>query len=143
MKADGYGMPGVQVDGNDVAAVSNAVGSAIGRARRGEGPTLIEAVTYRLGPHTTADDPSRYRDEDEADGWRQNDPLERVRLLLERAGGWTSEWQGEIETRAAVRVEEAVAEAEALPEPTFEEMLLRMYETPTTPLRAQKGEGDR
>jgi pyruvate dehydrogenase E1 component alpha subunit len=143
MKADGYGMPGVQVDGNDVAAVSNAVGSAIGRARRGEGPTLIEAVTYRLGPHTTADDPSRYRDEDEADGWRQNDPLERVRLLLERAGGWTSEWQGEIETRAAARVEEAVAQAEALPEPTFEEMLLRMYETPTAPLRAQMGEGDR
>jgi pyruvate dehydrogenase E1 component alpha subunit len=136
-------MPGVLVDGNDVAAVSSAVGTALARARKGEGPTLIEAVTYRLGPHTTADDPTRYRDEDEAAGWRENDPLQRVRLLLERAGGWSSEWQDELETQAAERVEEAVAEAEALPDPTFDEMLLRMYETPTGPLRAQLGEEGR
>jgi len=140
IKADGYGMPGVLVDGNDVAAVSVVVGEALARARRGEGPTLIEAVTYRLGPHTTADDPSRYRDEDEAAGWREHDPLERVRILLERAGGWTAEWQSEIESGAAERVEEAVAEAEAIPEPTSEEMFLRMYQTPTGPLRAQMGE---
>jgi TPP-dependent pyruvate/acetoin dehydrogenase alpha subunit len=66
-----------------------------------------------------------------------------VRLLLERAGGWTREWQDELETQAAERVEEAVTEAEALPDPTFEEMLLRMYGTPTGPLRAQLGEADR
>jgi pyruvate dehydrogenase E1 component alpha subunit len=143
MKADGYGMPGVLVDGNDVAAVSSAVGAALAKARKGEGATLIEAVTYRLGPHTTADDPSRYRDEDEAASWREHDPLERVRLLLERAGGWTAEWQDELETGAAERVEEAVAEAEALPEPTADEMFLRMYERPTGPLRAQMGETGR
>ena len=140
MKAEGYGMPGVLVDGNDVAAVFEVVSTAVTRARRGEGPTLIEAVTYRLGPHTTADDPSRYRDEDEAVEWREKDPLERVRLLLERAGGWTPAWQAELETRASDVIEEAVAVAEALPQPTAEEMLLRMYEQPTSSIETQLGE---
>ena len=137
MKAEGYGMPGVLVDGNDVAAVLDVVGSAVARARNGEGPTLIEAVTYRLGPHTTADDPGRYRDEDETEQWRDRDPLERVRLLLERAGGWTLEWQADLENRASGVIEEAVAAAEALPQPTAEEMLLRMYEQPTTQIESQ------
>ncbi len=140
MKAEGYGMPGVLVDGNDVAAVFEVVSAAITRARGGEGPTLIEAVTYRLGPHTTADDPSRYRDEDDAVEWREKDPLERVRLLLERAGGWTPQWQAELETRASDVIEEAVAMAEALPQPTAEEMLLRMYEQPTSSIETQLGE---
>ena len=135
-------MPGVLVDGNDVAAVLDVVGSAVSRARNGEGPTLIEAVTYRLGPHTTADDPGRYRDEDETERWREKDPLERVRLLLERAGGWTPEWQAELETRASEVIEEAVAMAEALPQPTAEEMMLRMYEQPTPLIQAQLGEID-
>lgn len=137
MKSEGYGMPGVLVDGNDVAAVFEVVSEAVTRARDGEGPTLIEAVTYRLGPHTTADDPSRYRDEDDTVEWREKDPLERVRLLLDRAGGWTPEWQAELETRAAGVIEEAVATAEALPLPTAEEMLLRMYEQPTSPIESQ------
>jgi pyruvate dehydrogenase E1 component alpha subunit len=140
MKAEGYGMPGVLVDGNDVAAVFEVVSTAVTRARSGDGPTLIEAVTYRLGPHTTADDPSRYREEDEAVEWREKDPLERVRLLLERAGGWTPEWQADLETRASDVIEEAVATAEALPQPTAEEMLLRMYEQPTSPIETQLGE---
>jgi pyruvate dehydrogenase E1 component alpha subunit len=140
MKAEAYGMPGILVDGNDVAAVLDVVGSAVARARNGEGPTLIEAVTYRLGPHTTADDPARYRDEDEALEWRARDPLERVRLLLEKAGGWSPDWQSELETRASDAIEEAVAMAEALPEPTAEEMLRRMYEQPTTPIQTQLGE---
>jgi pyruvate dehydrogenase E1 component alpha subunit len=140
MKADGYGMPGVLVDGNDVAAVLSAVDVAVARAREGGGPTLIEALTYRLGPHSAADDPARYRDEDEAMEWRVKDPLERVRLLLEKAGGWSAEWQAELETRASDVIEKAVAMAEALPQPTAEEMLLRMYEEPTGPLLAQQGE---
>jgi pyruvate dehydrogenase E1 component alpha subunit len=140
MKADAYGMPGFLVDGNDVAAVLSAVGDAVERARAGDGPTLIEAVTYRLGPHTTSDDPARYRDEDEADEWRMRDPLERVRALLERAGGWTPGWQAELESKASELIEEAVAEAESLPQPTAAEMLSRMYDEPTTPLRAQMGE---
>lgn len=143
IKADGYGMPGVQVDGNDVAAVYGAVSRAVDRARSGGGPTLIEAVTYRLGPHTTSDDPTRYRDEDESVAWRGRDPLQRVRLLLERADGWTPEWQEELQATAEARVEEAVAEAEALSQPTAEEMFLRMYQEPTTPLRSQIAEASR
>jgi pyruvate dehydrogenase E1 component alpha subunit len=140
MKADAYGMPGVIVDGNDVAAVLSVVGEAVARARAGEGPTLIEAVTYRLGPHTTSDDPARYRHEDEAGEWRKRDPLERVRALLERAGAWTSEWQTELETKASEVIEAAVTEAEALPQPTAPEMLSRMYAEPTAPLRSQMEE---
>jgi pyruvate dehydrogenase E1 component alpha subunit len=142
MKADAYGMPGVMVDGNDVVAVLTVVGEAVARARSGGGPTLIEAVTYRLGPHTTSDDPARYRDEDEAGEWRDRDPLERVRALLERAGGWTPQWQAELEARSSEVVEAAVAEAEALPQPTAEEMLSRMYAEPTSALQAQIDEID-
>jgi pyruvate dehydrogenase E1 component alpha subunit len=140
MKADAYGMPGVLVDGNDVAAVLSVVGEAIERARSGDGPTLIEAVTYRLGPHTTSDDPARYRDEDEAAEWRMRDPLARVRALLERAGAWTPEWQAELEAKASAVIEEAVAQAEALPQPTAAEMLSRMYAEQTAPLRTQMDE---
>jgi pyruvate dehydrogenase E1 component alpha subunit len=143
IKADGYGMPGVQVDGNDVAAVLTVVREALETARSGGGPSLIEAITYRIGPHTTADDPTRYRDEGEAGEWQERDPLTRVRALLERAGGWSQEWQEEIEAAATRRVEGAVAEAEALPPPTAEEMFTRMYDEPTAPLRAQMGEAGR
>ena len=142
-KAEGYGMPGVQVDGNDVVAVLMAVGEAVAIAREGEGPTLIEAVTYRLGPHTTADDPGRYRDDAEEEEWRAKDPLKRVRNLLEKAGAWTEEWQQELQSRASSRIEEAVAFAEALPEPTVDEMFDRMFEARTDPLRQQAEEAKR
>jgi len=126
-KADGYGMPGVRVDGNDVVGVLVAVREAADRARNGEGPTLIEAVTYRLGPHTTADDPSRYRDPGEAKEWEDRDPLLRIRRLLEKAGGWTEEWQADLETSASETIEEAVRWAEKVSEPTFEQMLGRVF----------------
>ena len=140
MKAEAYAMPGARVDGNDVAAVYVAVKEAIESARRGEGPTLIEAVTYRLGPHTSADDPGRYRDDAEVEEWRARDPLSRMRLLLEKAGGWTPEWQEELEVEAAARLDRAVDAAESLPPPTVDEMFGRMYEEPTGPLRDQQTE---
>jgi pyruvate dehydrogenase E1 component alpha subunit len=140
-KAHGYGMPGTLVDGNDVVAVLVAVGEAIERARRGDGPTLVEAVTYRLGPHTTADDPSRYRDEAEANAWEDRDPLRRVRLLLERAGGWSAEWEAELTLSSSRIIEEAVEWAEAVPEPTFDQMLDRMYAERTQPLLDQGNQG--
>ncbi len=139
-KADGYGMSGIEVDGNDVAAVLVAVREAVESARKGGGPALIEAVTYRLGPHTTADDPGRYRDEEEAERWREKDPLIRIRILLEKARGWTPEWQEELEQNASAVIEEAVARAEAYPQPTVDEMFARMYSEPTSPLRDQLGE---
>jgi 2-oxoisovalerate dehydrogenase E1 component alpha subunit len=85
-RAEGYGFPGVRVDGNDVLAVYRATSEAVARARRGDGPTLIEALTYRLGPHTTADDAGRYRDEADVERWRAYDPIPRYRTWLLASG---------------------------------------------------------
>lgn len=91
-KAVAYGMPGVQVDGNDVVAVYNVMKEAVDRARSGEGPTLIEAVTYRLGPHTTADDPTKYRTKEEVEPWKEiRDPLRRVNIYLKNRDLWNDE----------------------------------------------------
>jgi pyruvate dehydrogenase E1 component alpha subunit len=141
IKAEAYGMPGIQVDGNDVVAVLVAVREAATLARSGEGPSLIEAVTYRMGPHTTADDPTRYRDHDEAAEWEERDPLSRVRSLLEQQGAWSEDWQTDLERQASQRIERAVEWAESIPAPTFEEMLNRMYAQPTQPLLRQLEEG--
>lgn len=139
-KADAYGMPGVRVDGNDVVAVLVAVREAAERARSGKGPSLVEAVTYRLGPHTTADDPGRYRDDSEVEIWEARDPLERIRRLLERSGAWDAGWQHALETEASNRIEAAVSWAEGIPEPTAEEMFSRMFAEPTPPLAEQARE---
>jgi pyruvate dehydrogenase E1 component alpha subunit len=136
-KADAYGMPGVRVDGNDVVAVMVAIQEAAERARSGKGPSLVEALTYRLGPHTTSDDPTRYRQQAELAEWEAKDPLERVRRLLERSGAWSPQWQQTLEREAAQRVEAAVEWAEATPPPTSEEMFARMFAEPTPPLLAQ------
>jgi len=111
-KADAYGMPGVLVDGNDVFAVYAATRDAVARARAGEGPTLIEALTYRMGPHSTADDVTRYRDAEETARWRDRDPLDRLRAYLTAQGRWTQEWQDELERTSSEKVEQAVAAAE-------------------------------
>ncbi|ROR82189.1 pyruvate dehydrogenase E1 component alpha subunit [Plantibacter flavus] len=85
-RAPGFGVPSMRVDGNDVLAVTAAMRIAVDRARSGGGPTFIEAVTYRMGPHTTSDDPTRYRDESEVASWRAKDPITRLERLLESEG---------------------------------------------------------
>ena len=85
-RATGFGIPSLRVDGNDVLAVAAATGVALERARAGGGPTFIEAVTYRMGPHTTADDPTRYRDAAELERWRGRDPISRLADHLRGAG---------------------------------------------------------
>ena len=85
-RAAGYGFPGVRVDGNDVLAVYRTTREAVERARSGGGPTLIEAMTYRIGPHSTADDATRYRDEADVERWRARDPIERFRRFLATDG---------------------------------------------------------
>ena len=85
-RAEGYGFPGVRVDGNDVLAVYAATRAAVDRARAGEGPTLIEALTYRIGAHSTADDATRYRDAAEVDGARAFDPIARFGAWMRSAG---------------------------------------------------------
>ena len=85
-RGQGYGIPGIQVDGNDVLAVLAATRLALARASAGHGPTLIEAVTYRMGPHTTSDDPTRYRSRADEEEWRVKDPLARLSALLRAEG---------------------------------------------------------
>ena len=99
-RAIGYGMPGVRVDGNDVLACYAVMSEAAQRARGGDGPTLIEAVTYRMGPHTTSDDPTRYRDPDELKYWEARDPIARYRAYLEQVGVWTPRLQEHVENRS-------------------------------------------
>ena len=126
-RASGFGIPGLRVDGNDVLAVLAATRFALQQARSGAGPTLIEAVTYRIGPHTTSDDPSRYRDRAEVDEWIARDPIERIRLLLEREGELNQN-QGETVTEAADRVA-AVLRAGCLntPDPTPDSIFDHVY----------------
>lgn len=139
-KAIAYGMPGVQVDGNDLFAVYEAVVEAADRARSGEGPTLIEAVTYRLGPHTTADDPNRYRGSDEAEEWRDKDPLERLRIYLSERDAWDDDWQAQIVSEAAAEIERAVELAESMPPLQPGEILDAMFETTPPHLARQRQE---
>ena len=96
-RAAGFGFPGVRVDGNDVLAVHAVTTEALERARSGNGPTLIEAYTYRMGAHTTSDDPTKYRLADELEHWRLKDPIERVRAYLSRHGAADDEFFGDIE----------------------------------------------
>jgi len=102
-KALAYGLPGIQVDGNDVLAVYAAAREAVDRARAGDGPTLIECVTYRLGVHTTADDPTKYRSDAEVAMWEQKDPLTRFKAYLEK--------RNLLEEGLDQRVDEEIAEA--------------------------------
>lgn len=99
-RAAGYGMPGMQVDGNDVLACFAVMAEAAQRARSGGGPTLIEAITYRLGPHTTSDDPSRYRSAEEVDAWAKRDPIPRFRIFLESIGMLTERLEDRVAARS-------------------------------------------
>jgi len=112
-KAIAYGFPGVLVDGNDLLAVYAATQAAADRARSGQGPVFIEAQTYRLGPHTTADDPSRYRSEEELQAQEPYDPLRRVRLYLEKQGLLTPAAETERWERYQELVKEEAKKAEA------------------------------
>lgn len=109
-KAIACGMPGIQVDGNDVIAVRQVTGEAVERARNGEGPTLIEAVTYRLADHTTADDARRYRDDEEVSRRWKEEPIARLRAFLVGRGWWSKEDEEDL-MRAAKEEVERAAEA--------------------------------
>src|ERR687887_1239360 len=107
----GFGFPGVQVDGNDVLAVYAVTKAAADRARDGGGPSLVEAITYRLGAHTTTDDPPRYPTRDELDMWMAREPIGRYRAFLEKAGLWSDDLDGEVQAdadRVAAAVRAAV-----------------------------------
>jgi len=112
-KAIAYEMPCLQVDGNDALAVYKAVNDALERAYAGEGPSFIEAVTYRLLMHTTADDPTRYRTEEEVQEWWQKEPLLRFRKYLVKKDIWDENKQEQLEQEIKAEVDAAVKELES------------------------------
>jgi len=111
-KALAYGIPGMQVDGNDVLAVYVAAQEAVERARSGEGPTLSENVTYRLSMHTTSDDPDRYRDEEEVEKWEARDPISRFQTYLKEKGLLNDDEIASLEEEIDAEIKEAVNRAE-------------------------------
>jgi 2-oxoisovalerate dehydrogenase E1 component alpha subunit len=116
-RAAGFGFPGLRVDGNDVLACYAVTRAALDRARSGEGPMLIEAYTYRMGAHTTSDDPTRYRIAGEVEAWQAKDPIKRVRAMLEKEGLASANFFEDVDeeaTKEAVHLRERVL---AMPDP--------------------------
>jgi pyruvate dehydrogenase E1 component alpha subunit len=128
-KAVAAGIPGIQVDGMDPLAVYAAVREARERAINGEGPTLIETLTYRYGPHTMAgDDPTRYRTADLDNEWEKKDPLVRFRKFLEKKGLWNEEKENEVIEKAKEDIKEAIATADKAPKQKVTDLISIMYE---------------
>lgn len=138
LKAIGYGVPAFRVDGNDVLAVYEACRLAAERARAGGGPTFLELLTYRVGAHSSSDDPSRYRDERVTEVWRtQRDPLRRMKVFLERRG-WLAAGEAEaLEAATEARVRAAIAEQEQIGPPPLDSIIEDVFEAPTWLLREQ------
>jgi 2-oxoisovalerate dehydrogenase E1 component alpha subunit len=136
----GFGIPSIRVDGNDVLAVLAATRTALARARAGEGPTFIEAVTYRMGPHTTADDPTRYRDPADLEAWRTRDPISRLAEHLRTTGVLTEEHEERVEDRARAAAAELRAGCLALTDPDPLTMFDEVYAEPHPELERQRAD---
>ncbi len=139
-KANAYGFKGIQIYGNDIMAVYAAMKEAMSDAREGRGPRLIEMLTYRFGPHTTADDPAKYRDASELEKNKPFDPLIRLRLYLSSLGMWSEEEEYEIMDAAKTEVEKAVAEAESAPKPSPSDIFHNTWKREHTYLKRQESE---
>ncbi len=126
-RAAAFGMPGVVVDGNDVLAVYRAMKIAVDRARAGAGPTLVEAKTYRVVPHSSDDDDRSYRSRDEVEQWKKRDPILQFRSYLEGAGLLTQAMIDEYDARATAEAEDAVKFAEEAPYPDASEGTYPVY----------------
>ncbi|MFF9563027.1 pyruvate dehydrogenase (acetyl-transferring) E1 component subunit alpha [Leifsonia sp. NPDC014704] len=137
-RAPGFGVPSVRADGNDVLAVLAVTRAALDRARSGGGPTFIEAVTYRMGPHTTADDPTRYRDASELDLWRGKDPLARVEAYLDAQGALTDDRRAAIAAKADAVAAEMRAGIATLADPDPLTVFDNVYAEPHTGLARQR-----
>ncbi|HEY8702816.1 MAG TPA: pyruvate dehydrogenase (acetyl-transferring) E1 component subunit alpha [Arthrobacter sp.] len=137
-RATGFGIPSLRVDGNDVLAVMAATRVALDRARRGGGPTFIEAVTYRMGPHTTADDPTRYRDANELEDWAAKDPISRLKSLLERKGLLTDEMQQRVQAKADSVARDVRLGCTTMPDPEPMDIFKHVYSTPNSWLDRQQ-----
>jgi pyruvate dehydrogenase E1 component alpha subunit len=140
-RAQGYGFPGIRIDGNDVLGVFAAVRAAADRARHGRGPYLIEAMTYRMGAHTTSDDPTRYRLESELERWSSKDPISRYRAWLESRGMLDESTRAQIEREAkAVAERMRMRIRSATPPPAGEAIFGRVYGDPPDSFLEERGE---
>ncbi|HEY4106722.1 MAG TPA: pyruvate dehydrogenase (acetyl-transferring) E1 component subunit alpha [Polyangiaceae bacterium] len=139
-KAAAYGIPGVRVDGNDLFAVVSVVREAVRRGSQGLGPTLIEAITYRMGGHSTSDDPNRYRATEQLKPWAERDPLERGRHYLERRKLWDDRKEQALIAEIDQKFRAAVAVSEKAPMPPLESMFEDVYEKLPWHLEEERGE---
>ena len=141
-KALAYGMPGIQVDGNDILAVYSAAKEAIDRARNGGGPTMIECVTYRVMMHTTADDPRRYRSDEEVEAWQKKDPLPRFETYLSKKGILSDRNKTDLESQVLEEIQSAIDRAEQLMKEEVDplEMFDHLYAELSPDLQSQKNE---
>jgi pyruvate dehydrogenase E1 component alpha subunit len=140
IKSRAYGMPGIRVDGNDVFACYEATLAAVERARAGEGPTLIEALTYRLGAHSTSDDPSKYRDESITEEWKSRCPLERMLKLLISRGLWTLDEENAFFEDTVIQIKKVIAEQEVIAPPAPETLFTDVYAEVPWHLKEQEEE---
>jgi pyruvate dehydrogenase E1 component alpha subunit len=139
-KGVAYGIPGVRVDGNDLFAVVKVTRDAIARAARGEGPTLIEALTYRMSGHSTSDDPKAYRPDATLEAWRTLDPLVRLRRHMEQRHGWNDEKQRAAEAEIEAEIKGAIAVSEKTDLPSIDSMFEDVFATPPWHLQEQREE---
>ncbi|MGH3258720.1 MAG: pyruvate dehydrogenase (acetyl-transferring) E1 component subunit alpha [Streptosporangiaceae bacterium] len=137
-RARGFGFPGLRVDGNDVLACYAVTKKALQAAREGQGPTLIEAVTYRMGAHTTTDDPTRYRLASELEVWKLKDPIERVRAYLVRTGQAGPEFFADLDAEAKKVGAELREACRTMPDPPPLAIFDHVYAEPTAILRAER-----
>ena len=140
IKAKAYGFPGVKVDGNDVETVYAAVHEAVERARAGNGPTLVELDTYRIGAHSSSDDPTRYRDQNEVEAWKLKDPIDRARVRLIKLKAWDEKRDEALKVELTEEVNAAIKEAEALPPPEVDSLFEDVYEQPSWNIVEQRAE---
>ncbi|UZN03121.1 pyruvate dehydrogenase (acetyl-transferring) E1 component subunit alpha [Cellulomonas sp. S1-8] len=137
-RAPGFGIPAVRVDGNDVLATYAVTRQALERARSGGGPTFIEAYTYRMGAHTTSDDPSRYRTSEQEEHWRRRDPIERVRVHLERTGELPEVFQVQLAAESDALGEHIRTTVRAMGHPSAHSMFDHVYATPHAVVDAER-----
>lgn len=137
-KAVGYGIPGIAVDGNDVLTIYATVKEAAERARKGEGPTFIESRTYRLGAHTSSDDPTKYRSEEELKKWQKRDPILRFKIYLMDKGILTKEKDKKIIEEYDKELSQIIKDAESIPKPNTKTMFDDVYEELPWHLEEQK-----
>jgi 2-oxoisovalerate dehydrogenase E1 component alpha subunit len=140
LRAQGFGFPGVQVDGNDVLACLAVTRKAMKAAREGQGPTLIEAYTYRMGAHTTTDDPTRYRLSAELESWKLKDPIARVKQYLIRSELADMQFFDEVEAAADEVGARVRRECQLMPDPTPDSMFDNVYTGPTRQLEAERAQ---